>query len=604
MNHAEFLGQLWGPKPDGHYALIWTLQDKRSQWFRMVEDAAAAVAAVRDRMDVYVGVGTRARDMGPGQRGGEDAVSGICGMWADVDFQSSAHPNKTLPRTMGDALRIFPHEMPPTIVVQSGNGMHAWWLFKEPWMFDSPEERGEARKLSMIWHTLLKLQALKFGYHYDRLFDLSRILRIPGTWNFKGDTKIPVRVTRETAQRYNPSDFSEYLEDMRITEETAHKMQNYSLPTRPNADGWRDWRGRIQVREIDYPGDWLWEMAEHKKVLRDVLNNAYRGGDNTQSARDMAVANTLIEAAPLQTVADVLVWMRTRSGENLEKAKREDYLLRTLWVASNYGKRMFSELPTTPEMTAQVAADSPADPTPENEDPMPRDPDFRRGLTYDRLSQAWGVNVTAIEKQDGDNPVYIFHLPVGQMAVTYETLNDWKRFEAEIAKRTDKKLRPYKAQEWQRIVADVLENLVKMEGTEDTFLVGKVKHWLHEYLLTTSWVDSESFADDAQSKAKRLRLPCIWYDEIAIRAQSLRAYVNRHAAEGGEKLTADQIGVGLNSLHARVLPVVPMEGANPEKRWILLRDEWPMQRYRGQRDKIAEIEERAKAAAAQRERLN
>jgi hypothetical protein len=55
MTPYEFLKQLWAEKPSDLYLLIWTLQDKRSRWFRSVEEAAAAVA--QTPQDVYVGVG-------------------------------------------------------------------------------------------------------------------------------------------------------------------------------------------------------------------------------------------------------------------------------------------------------------------------------------------------------------------------------------------------------------------------------------------------------------------------------------------------------------------------------------------------------------------
>ena len=31
--------------------------------------------------------------------------------------------------------------MQPTIVIATGNGAHAWWLFKEPYIFDGDDDR-------------------------------------------------------------------------------------------------------------------------------------------------------------------------------------------------------------------------------------------------------------------------------------------------------------------------------------------------------------------------------------------------------------------------------------------------------------------------------
>jgi hypothetical protein len=37
--------------------------------------------------------------------------------------------------------------MPPSLVIATGNGAHAWWLFKETWVFENDEERKEAAAL-------------------------------------------------------------------------------------------------------------------------------------------------------------------------------------------------------------------------------------------------------------------------------------------------------------------------------------------------------------------------------------------------------------------------------------------------------------------------
>jgi hypothetical protein len=51
MTPHEFLEQLWADKPSDLFILIWTLQDKRSRWFRNFEEAAA----VCDRVGILAG---------------------------------------------------------------------------------------------------------------------------------------------------------------------------------------------------------------------------------------------------------------------------------------------------------------------------------------------------------------------------------------------------------------------------------------------------------------------------------------------------------------------------------------------------------------------
>jgi putative DNA primase/helicase len=188
MTPLNFLNLLWEFKPEELYVLLWTLPDKRSRWFRDIAAAAEFVLKAHGS-DVYVGVGLSGADRGPGLRCASEEIAGICGFWADLDLRSDAHDNKALPATIQDALSIIPVAMPPTIVIDTGNGAHAWWIFKEPYIFDGDEDHQAVASQVARWHTLLRLTASSLGWSYDRLSDLARVLRIPGTRNLKDPAK-------------------------------------------------------------------------------------------------------------------------------------------------------------------------------------------------------------------------------------------------------------------------------------------------------------------------------------------------------------------------------------------------------------------------------
>jgi putative DNA primase/helicase len=183
MTPLSFLDLLWQHKPEDLYVLVWTLQDKKSHWFREVQAASEFIFDTRGK-DIYVGVGLAARNYGAKNRCPSDEIAGICGLWADFDLKSDAHP-KYLPATIEDALTIVPPVLPPTAVVATGNGAHGWWLFKEPWIFASDDERAQAARLISRFHTLLRCNSSQCGWAFDRLSDLARVLRIPGTINAK-----------------------------------------------------------------------------------------------------------------------------------------------------------------------------------------------------------------------------------------------------------------------------------------------------------------------------------------------------------------------------------------------------------------------------------
>jgi putative DNA primase/helicase len=169
-------------------------------------------------------VGLSDRDYGEANRCISDEVAGLAGFWFDFDLRSQAHAKQGLPSTLEEALSVIPPEFAPTVVVTTGNGLHAWWLFKEPWVFESQEERRKAAALSFRWQTLIKYNAAQKGWALDRLADLARVLRIPGTVNAKDPNNIKaVTLHSYSEHRYNPSDFEKYLDKLSIPTDKAEE---------------------------------------------------------------------------------------------------------------------------------------------------------------------------------------------------------------------------------------------------------------------------------------------------------------------------------------------------------------------------------------------
>jgi hypothetical protein len=207
----QFLEALFSNKPEELRILIWTIADKCSRWFRDVE-SAILYAESTIRQDLYVGVGLSARDYGPDHRCPSKEIAGIGGLWVDIDLQSDSHPKTTLPRTVGDALSILPTDLPATFIISTGNGIHAWLLFRELYLFRNDEDRAAAAVLARRWNTLIRDNALIRGWKIDMLHDLARVLRIPGTTNCKDPANPkPVVIEAQSDHRYHPSDLARYL---------------------------------------------------------------------------------------------------------------------------------------------------------------------------------------------------------------------------------------------------------------------------------------------------------------------------------------------------------------------------------------------------------
>lgn len=113
--------------------------------------------------DVYVGAAPRTRP-----KGGRDAVEHVWSLWADCDGPDAVAALKTF-RPM------------PSVIVATGSGsnVQAWWPLTDPLSANGVEEAN--RRLA---------RALGAD---ERATDAARILRPPGTWNWKHDPPTKVR---------------------------------------------------------------------------------------------------------------------------------------------------------------------------------------------------------------------------------------------------------------------------------------------------------------------------------------------------------------------------------------------------------------------------
>jgi P4 family phage/plasmid primase-like protien len=149
----------------------------------------------------------------PDKRGKEDDVIGISALWMDIDFAGNAHKKGNLPSSLQeclDFLGAFP--LKPTFIINSGHGLHIYWVFNEIWYFDGADDRKKARRLSDKFQNTLIQMAKEKGWDLDKTSDLVRLLRVPGTYNYKNtdDPKL-VEIIKTNENKYNPVDFEPFL---------------------------------------------------------------------------------------------------------------------------------------------------------------------------------------------------------------------------------------------------------------------------------------------------------------------------------------------------------------------------------------------------------
>jgi hypothetical protein len=184
-----------------------------TKWFRPDQRDALLAYMVENgqKYDTFVGIGTR-RNYIPRKRGHVEDITAIPGVWMDIDIHGEAHKNAKLPHTDQEVLDLLSDFLEPSVIVHTGHGLYVYWLFEKLWAFQSDEERDYASRVLNGFQVAIKEQARQRGWVLDTTSDLSRTLRVPGSFNFKVRPKEAVRIYAEAEVRYSPEDFEAYAE--------------------------------------------------------------------------------------------------------------------------------------------------------------------------------------------------------------------------------------------------------------------------------------------------------------------------------------------------------------------------------------------------------
>lgn len=129
-----------------------------------------------------------------GSKRNKENVAEIAFLHADIDFKDTMDQQADVARKLANL------EMPPSIVVSSGNGMHAYWLLTESWP-GTDQERIESA---------LRLLADTVGGDVS-VCEIARLMRLPGTHNTKFGKFVPVTIETQTERRYELDDIEEWL---------------------------------------------------------------------------------------------------------------------------------------------------------------------------------------------------------------------------------------------------------------------------------------------------------------------------------------------------------------------------------------------------------
>jgi len=157
-------------------------------------DLAEAEAFVKEKdgpgAAIYFGANTTL----PGRKRNKDNVAEIVTLHADLDFKTIA----ATPDIIEQVLRALP--LPPSTIVDSGNGFHGYWRFREA-LPPELRERIEAALRRLAW-------ALAGD---PAVCEIARIMRLPGSHNTKDGAWKPVLVRWNSGREYSFEELDEWL---------------------------------------------------------------------------------------------------------------------------------------------------------------------------------------------------------------------------------------------------------------------------------------------------------------------------------------------------------------------------------------------------------
>lgn len=464
--------------PEELHSMLWTLADKRSHWIGMdqgpSELADQAVRLAADS-DVYVAVSVAQDASTPFRRITSDNSAGIMGLWADIDIADpDVHKKWNLPPDEESALDLLARSgVTPSLIVHSGHGLQAWWLFDEFWGFDSDEERRAAQDLAMRWNTTLRVRAAERDWTVDSTFDLARVMRVPGTMNLKGSEPIPVRLLEDSGLRYGREDFDPFcvdddlLRDLGLSPDRSYVVSGLQL--RP--DAWP-------------PGDKLDAMIHADPTFAQSWNRKRRDLlDQSPSTYDMSLASIAVQAGwNDQEIADLIIAARRKHGDDMSKALRLDYVSRTIAKARDTQARVIGV-----ESMEEVIEDLKVAKRSGDDEEVKS----KRRAAMETIGQQLELEIVHFIKYTSDPPSYRMVTPTcGVDLGGAGGILGWTQFRESVVAATGKMVPRFKQGTWDRIAQAIFDGCeeqdVGLESTEH----GQVQVWLSEYLMVRPPVDS------------------------------------------------------------------------------------------------------------------
>lgn len=326
MTPSEFLRLLWGD-PSPLLIQLWRMNDRRSLYLK---SAAGGDYYADGQVDVYTAVALAHKDHGAKTRAHANQAAAIAGLWLDIDVDGGPE-NKTggVP-DLTAALALAHAITAPTVLVRSGYGLHAWYLFDKPWRFRSRADQQRAAEASAQWYALHRTWAQARSWGLDHTHDLARLLRMPGTHNGKDVQPVPVTVDpRSSYARHAREQLLDLAAEAGPVDVDLH-------PSRPGAGAQLE----LAVDRDVLRAKWSALMANVDEFADAWHHRTAHGTDWTMSEWDLSLASQAALAGWTDPeIRELIRAHREHHQPGDPKARRVKYLERTVRLACESADR-------------------------------------------------------------------------------------------------------------------------------------------------------------------------------------------------------------------------------------------------------------------------
>lgn len=329
LDCAAFLTALHGNAltalPDAR-VVIWTSdKGKQAQRFDDCADAAECAIELSDSgMDVFHGCSVMP-SKGGGRGKAADALA-LSALWADIDIAVEGKA-KEYPPTLEDARAVVGLlGMPPSITVETGGGLHMYWLLAKPMLAGAGEgyyTTDYMASMTQRWQGMIRRGMRDNGWELDSTHDLARVLRPPETTNHKYGHAVTAVLHGEKPIRYDYEDILARLPEPEAAQGNALpvKVGFFVAPPKGSKPQIPAIVNSLMELDPDFTGVW-----EGQKKFE------------TDSERDLSIATRILGVGGSeQDAVDAVAYRRlTRCvGKKAEKAYRQDYMDATIRKAAS-----------------------------------------------------------------------------------------------------------------------------------------------------------------------------------------------------------------------------------------------------------------------------